>query len=507
MKKVILKNIFSNWFVYVLIIIVTFVMTPIMLQYLGKTGYGIWLLITSLTGYLGLFDLGIQSSTTKYVAEYLAKKDENKFQTLISTTFFIFLIIAGIVLIVTIILALLTDVIFKIPDRYAEIAPYLVLVIGSQVSVLFIFATFTQVISGMQRYELHSLIETITVLVRSVLIYYFLKTGHGLLAVALIAFCSTLAARICYIFILKFLKVRLKLQLRYFDKNILKQIFNYSKISFILIIATKLIYYTDNIVIGVMVSVSGISIYGIAGRLVGYMRELVLNATNVLNPAASHSKESDRNSLRTMALYSAQFTTILITPMVIGFFIVGDSFIKLWIGGGFEETYTVLITLSIAQLFALPLYGIGSMLYGIAKHSILAKVMVTEAILNLILSLIFVKFWGIIGVALGTVVPSLFFNLFYFPLKATKLFNLSIVEYYLKCLGQPFLMAIPFAATLFFYKHTFGCNTWLQFISSILCSFIVYAIIIYQFNLKNFLPPKYRNIEKLVVNFAKSLMK
>ena len=58
--RVILRNIFSNWTGYLITILVGFFLAPFVLHHLGNTGYGVWTLVLSLTGYFGLLDLGIR---------------------------------------------------------------------------------------------------------------------------------------------------------------------------------------------------------------------------------------------------------------------------------------------------------------------------------------------------------------------------------------------------------------------------------------------------------------
>lgn len=484
MKKIILKNIFSNWTVYTLLIVVTFIMTPIMLKYLGKNGYGIWLLINSLTGYLGIFGFGIQSSTTKYVAQYMGEDDICSLNILISTTFVTFSVIALIVIFITFFLSVFTNHLFAIPSEYKEIAPYLVLIVGSQIGISFFFATFVQIFSGMQRYEISAVIEIANLIVKSVLIYFFLKSGYGLMSIALITFILELFGKLAYVLFLAHLKIGLEVKIAYFEVSFLKRIFHYSIISFFVSIASKMMRYTDNVIIAAAVSISDISVYGVASRLVQYMQELVKNATNVLSPAASHADVTGSASLRKMALYSSKYTTILIAPIAIGFYLIGDSFFLLWLGKGFSDAYLILVVLTISQVFAAPLYGIASLLYGIEKHGVIAKMVSGEAVLNLVLSLIFVRYLGILGVALGTAIPSILFNLLIFPWKIRDVFEMNLSEYYLHCLMKPFLMAVPFGICLFLYKSAYGCQTWIQFFLGILCSIFIYSLVVYQFELK-----------------------
>jgi O-antigen/teichoic acid export membrane protein len=64
----IFKNVGSSWFSLGVSILVGVFLSPFILHRLGDTAFGIWVLIFSVTGYYGLFDLGIRSSVIRYVS-------------------------------------------------------------------------------------------------------------------------------------------------------------------------------------------------------------------------------------------------------------------------------------------------------------------------------------------------------------------------------------------------------------------------------------------------------
>src|SRR5215475_16164160 len=82
----ILKNVSSSWFSLGVNILVGIFLSPFILHRLGDTAYGIWILIFSITGYYGLFDLGIRSSVVRYVSTYTATNDHDALARLINTS-------------------------------------------------------------------------------------------------------------------------------------------------------------------------------------------------------------------------------------------------------------------------------------------------------------------------------------------------------------------------------------------------------------------------------------
>ena len=87
MDCAILRNILSNWTSYLVTAAVGFLLAPVVVHSLGNTGYGLWTLVLSMTGYFGLLDLGIRSSVGRFVTRYLALNDEESVNRTVSTAF------------------------------------------------------------------------------------------------------------------------------------------------------------------------------------------------------------------------------------------------------------------------------------------------------------------------------------------------------------------------------------------------------------------------------------
>src|ERR1700745_782081 len=87
-KIAILKNVGSSWFALSLNILVGIFLSPYILHHLGDEAFGLWILIFSVTGYYGLFDLGIRSSIVRYVAKYAATGEHGQLNRLVNTAIF-----------------------------------------------------------------------------------------------------------------------------------------------------------------------------------------------------------------------------------------------------------------------------------------------------------------------------------------------------------------------------------------------------------------------------------
>ena len=60
-----------------------FLLAPFVLHHVGASDYGLWILISSLTGYASVLEFGISSAVIKYVAEFRIKGEREEMHALV----------------------------------------------------------------------------------------------------------------------------------------------------------------------------------------------------------------------------------------------------------------------------------------------------------------------------------------------------------------------------------------------------------------------------------------
>src|SRR5258708_33318032 len=111
----IFKNVSSGWVALATNILVGVFLSPYILHRLGDASFGIWVLIFSLTGYYGLFDLGIRSSIIRYVSKYTATGDREKLTQFVNTALFSYTCIGVVSMVLTSLLSSSVEHVFRIP--------------------------------------------------------------------------------------------------------------------------------------------------------------------------------------------------------------------------------------------------------------------------------------------------------------------------------------------------------------------------------------------------------
>jgi O-antigen/teichoic acid export membrane protein len=476
-RNAILKNVGSSWVALGLNILVGIFISPYILHHLGDEAFGLWVLIFSITGYYGLFDLGIRSSIIRYVAKYSATDENDELNRLINTALFTYSGIGTVVILITIGISFYASSIFRISGNSSHIARWLFLMVGSAVALGFPLGVFGGILEGLQRFYVLNFNTMTSTLVRAVLIVIALRHGRGLLMVALITVSlPLLTAMVNAMVVLRILNLRFGP--RYLNRESLKRIASYSGTTFIIIVATRLRFRTDALVIGTFLSSAAITYFTVGSRLVDYAGEVVGSLAQVFVPMSSKSDATgDLAGLRKIFVAGNRACALIIFPITAILIILGKSTIEAWVGAKYvAASYPVLLVLVIPSTLMLSQAASGRVLFGMAKHRTLAVVTLMEGCANLFLSIFLVRRFGILGDAVGTAIPLTCTTLFFLPRHVCRLLKLSIGVYLRQAFLLPLALCAPLVLTLLFMRHWFVAHNYFQLAIHLMVGFGVYGV-------------------------------
>jgi O-antigen/teichoic acid export membrane protein len=476
-KLEIFKNVGSSWFSLGVNIVVGIFLSPFILHRLGDTAFGIWVLIFSVTGYYGLFDLGIRSSVIRYVSTYTATGDQEGLAKLINTSLATYSGIGAVAMAVTLLCSLFIDRLFRIPPEFLVTARWLFLMVGAAVALGFPTGVFGGILEGLQRFYFVNLTNVVSTLLRAALIVLALTHGRGLLTVAFITVAlPILSSLVRAAIVVQVLPIRFGW--RYVDLGSLREIANYSAVSFILMIAYKLRFKTDEIVIGTFLSVTAITYFSIGDRLLDYAAEVVSSLAQIFVPMSGQSHATGKTDrLRTILVAGNRACAFIILPIAATLIILGKSVIAAWVGTRYiAASYPVLLVLVVPMTFALAQAASVRILYGMAKHQALAWVTLMESIANLSLSIALIRPMGIVGDALGTAIPLLCTSLFFMPRHLCRLLGVRVMTFVREAYSLPLLMVSPLVLMLLLMRRWFFARTYLEVGMQISIAFVPYAL-------------------------------
>lgn len=410
MSKKLITNSMANVAILGIKFGVGFIMTPIIVKSLGNYDYGIWEIAVSVIGYMGLLQLGIPPAIVRYVARYKALGDRENLNRLFSTAFVILLAIGSACFLVLLIWALVAPQILSSRAADSQRYAFFLVIIAVQVMTIFCGYLFQSIHEGYQRYFFTNAITAVNTLVGAAVLYYLFKQGYGLIALAL---GNTIGL------IVKFTIYRLwlypsrfgafRFAFSYVDFKLLKELLSFGIKSFVLGIAGRVSHNTDTIVIGAVLGPAVVVFYAIPSNLLQQAKSVIASITLGFMPHFSELIARDENgrSKSDFLIYS-RYVAALAVCLFLAIFFLGPPFIGRWIGVEYSlKGKTILYLLGAASLLQLLNPFHGRILTSMGHHGALAKVRLIEAVLNIGLSLILVRYWGKEGVALGTLVPAL----------------------------------------------------------------------------------------------------
>ena len=391
-KRQILKNVGSSWSALGVNVAVGIFLSPFILHRLGDAAFGVWVLIFSVTGYYGLFDLGIRSSIIRYISKYTATDDREKLTSFVNTALFSYTSVGLVSMILTVLLSSSVERVFKIPPEMHSQARLLLLMVGTSVSLGFPMGVFGGMLEGLSRFYILNWTSIGSSLARAALIVYFLNRGYGLLTVALITVAlPVLSSIVRGMIVLRLCPVALGL--KYVDRASFRDMANYGSTTFLVLVAARLRFRTDALVLGTMMSTVAVTYFNIGSRIVDYAQESVSSLAQIFVPMVSQS-EATGNLDRVRKIYIAgnRACAFLIFPLAATLIILGKHIIRVWVGARYiPHSYPVLVVLIVPYTLMLSQAASGRVLFGVSKHQTLATITVIEGVANLILSIALVR--------------------------------------------------------------------------------------------------------------------
>jgi O-antigen/teichoic acid export membrane protein len=411
-KRRLLASVAANWAGFAAQLAAAFFVSPVLVHALGDRRYGVWSLIESVLAYLMLLDLGVAASVVRYVARFDATGDREALNRLFSTTLCIFAAAGAAIFALTLLAAFPAFALLPVPTDLAAEGRWMLVLLGLNLAVGLPMNVFACVLDGLGRYPAKSAVRTVGVIVRSVALVVVIRSGGGLLAVAAILTAHTVLEHVALAVAAYRYLPALRFSFRLVNGETFRAVRGYSAHAFLAMVAGRISFQTDALVIGAFLPPQHITYFALAGRLTEYAKDALRVATTVLTPAVSALEaKGDDTAIREVFVNSTRYVLWLILPVQLGLLLFGRPFLALWMGQEYATaSYPTLAILAAPLGLALAQSVSVRILYGLGLLRWYAWATLAEALANLVLSIGLVRLLGIEGVALGTAIPSVLLN-------------------------------------------------------------------------------------------------
>lgn len=474
-SKSIFRNVLWGFSTWILPVILSFSATRTIVKSLGDEDYGIYALILGFVGYSFNFSFG--RAITKYIAEYRANGENDKISDLISSAFFVNLIVGF--LSVSIICLFADRLVSSVLEIDAELQNKSVTALYIASAIVFfsmLSQIFNAILQGIHRFDVYSKIFNFNnlALLSGNLILALL--GYKLITLFVWNLAVVCLSCLIFAFSAKRLLPEFKLNFK-FRPETLKLILKYSYGVIGYQILSNFLLLFERGWLTRHFGAKSLTYYVVPMGLSFIIHNLISSLIIVVFPLASELKNEREKLLR---LYTKATKVVILFVALLGTALIVESklFLSLWMGAEFaEKTWLLLvihtITFSLVAIQAVSWQmteGLGYPNYNFLLFSV-CLVICVSLMVGLTPSL------GSVGIAIGrmTGYSTIFFSIFY----VEKWFFKKVqVKFWLKSIAILGVSAAASALTEKFIVENYS-RSWLVFVAASAAGTFVYFSIVW----------------------------
>lgn len=398
-------------------LIVSVIIVPLTVRYLGAESYGLWVTISSTVAMFFLLDLGIASTLTNLISEAYATDDKRQAGIYFATALWVIIVVAGALGVLGWLiwphinwasLFHLQSTNLTRETSEAVAAAFFVFLLSLP------FNLAIRILSGYQELHVANFFATggsVLSLVAVIVVIHF-RGGLPFL-VAAYAGSTVFANAACLTWICFFYKPWMKPWPTRIDPNAIGRIFHTGIQFFAIQLAGLVVFNSDNLIIAHYLSPAQVTPYSVTWRLVGYLTAIQSLIIPSLWPAFSEAWSiGNMDWIRSTYRRLRWITVGALSIGSIGFLTFGRQVIRIWAGPSAVPS-PWLLRLMCLWMILLAITANQACLMGatnrVKKQAISSGL---AALVNLGLSIIWVRSFGLIGVLLATIVSYVVFILF-----------------------------------------------------------------------------------------------
>ena len=430
--------------------VVWFFLTPLMIRALGGEAYGLWSVVFSLVGFLGLLDLGTGAGVVRCVAETrghgrMSERNES-LSTYVGAA--LLMSMAGVVVLASMSRWALPAL--GVPVALLETARVVLWLVGLRSFVLALpFGIVRGVLFGENRFIALNLAQAGATVLGGILTAVVLWNGGGVRGVAVAGLAIMLVEHLLYWRLAAPHLRGLSLSWRHVRWTTLKRAASLGAAQLVIATSGMVLLRTDPLIVQAAFGMSAVALYAVAMKVAENTFLVIKQFVNTLSPLIAEwhgAGERDRvGDLLVRATRLAGIPAALIGGAAIG---AADPLLRLWLGPDFVAAALPMRILVLAMTLTVPQMVVFTVLTYTDRHHLPARASVVAAIANVAFSLLLIKPFGLAGVALGTLCATILVDVAYVLRAASVTFGLSFRDFARKALVPTWVPMLAQAAFL-----------------------------------------------------------
>ncbi len=431
--------------------VVSLVYTPIMIQRLGTSEYGVYSLVLPVVSYLNLFSFGLGSAYTRFYTRYKESGDRYGMAKLNGMFIIIYTLLGALVATVGCLIAANPRLAFgsELTEEEIDIAVRLMYIMTFTAAANFPASVFESNIMVNERYIFLKLLAFVKTVINPLLIIPMLMIGMRSEAIAYMSLAFAVGSGVLEIYYC-FTRLNMKINFRAFDFKLLFEMFRFTGWVFIGIIVDQLNWSIDKVLLGWMHGSQSIAVYNVASQLNIFYMSMATTFSNLLTPRVHQMVANNVSNKKISDLFIrvGRFQFIVLVMILLGFVAIGYPFVLLWAGPDYGNAYIISLLLFIPTILP-SIQNLGIEIQRAKNmHRFRSVTYLAVAVLNIVISIPLCAWFAEIGVAIGTAIPVFIGNGLLMNWYYNKYIGLDIPRFWRRICALLPSMLIPTAVAI-----------------------------------------------------------
>ncbi|MBT63180.1 MAG: hypothetical protein CML13_08210 [Puniceicoccaceae bacterium] len=456
-KRYFWRNTASNYIRTITRLLLGVILFRVLFSGLSEAEFGFWSLLWSLFGYGILLDFGFGYTAQKAVAEKSATGEWEELSRLLSTMLWTFVGLATLLgLFFWAIRGLFLGAV-EVPDAEYSMYSLSYFIFFAGLALTFPFGLFPEILRGLQRIDIANWLNTGSVVLNFIGISLALYFEASFPVIVFVSVVTTLLPNVGALFVAMRRLPEVSLSPRLFEWRVVKSQLGFSIAAYLITFSNLLMAKSDQAVLGFTMGVGVIAAYQAGYKVAEMLNLFTRQLQDALSPAAAQMNASGDNAgLRELLLKTSKLTFLITTPLYVLCAVYLEPLIQLLTGLEQIERDTFLVgQILLFAVFSSQLTNSCAkrilMMCGYEKK--LLGLSLLDGLSNLCISIVLALSFGIVGVAIGTLIPTLLVGWLLVLPMALRYLDLGVLKYtkFILSGATPLLLFVPcLCATIYF---------------------------------------------------------
>ena len=395
-------NIFSK-------LLIGVIYTPLMLTRLGQNEYGIYSLCAAFTGYLTLFNSGINAAYIRYYVQTKVTGDDAELAKLNGLFLKVLTFLAIVVFTVGLFFTYNIRWIFgeNISSNEYNLSRVLLCLMVINTCINIVNGAANSIIVANERFIFIKVVNLFGTVIVPVFTIPLLLLGYGSIGIMVM---TVVASSITFIVNTVYCRNKIGVKFNIFSSNriLLFSILSFSVFIFLQSCTDQLMWEINKILLARFKGADAVAVYSVGNQLNSYYM-LISGSVVCVFIAQANKMVADGDKDDELSLLFVKISRIIFmlsTYVLIGYIFLGKAFIKIWAGSEYTSSYYVALLMMVPLTVSLTQQMGQVIMRAKNKHKLQTILNGTVCFLNLFVSIPLCRIYGVIGAGIGTCIAS-----------------------------------------------------------------------------------------------------